>query len=529
MAKYTFSTVPTLKRRRSRFDRNHSYTTTMNEDYLVPFFVDEALPGDTFNLDFSIFGRMLTPIEPVFDDIYLDYFFFAVPNRLVWTNWERFNGARDNPAQYDNKTVDSYLQEYLVPVATSPSSTGYAVQSLQDYLGIPTGVAGLEHTNLFCRAYNLIWNEWFRDENLQNSVQVDVGDGPDTPSDYILLKRNKKKDYFTSALPWPQKGPTVNLPLGDEAPVVFGNLVSNVNLVPTYSGSPTVAGTQAFGRNDSSSYPNLMGATGTGTNNGYPLIADLSDATAATINSLREAIQIQSLFERDGIGGTRYTEILASHFGVYAKDSRLQRPEYLGGGMLPLIINPVVQTSSTDNTTPQGNLAAYGYVGGSQNGFVKSFTEHTLLIGLLNIRTNNSYQQGLNRMFSRRTRFEFYWPEFAHLGQQAILNKEIYAQGTAADNQVFGYQDRYNEYRYYPNMITGKMRSTANGSLDVWHLAQNFGSLPTLNSAFVTQNSPISRVVAVQNEPHFFINAYFKCRCARPMPMYGTPGLGFRL
>ena len=499
---HEFSRVPQAEIQRSTFNRVHGLKTTFDSGYLVPIYVDEVLPGDTFQLNATGFGRLATPLYPLMDNAYVETFFFFVPNRLIWDNWEKFNGAQDDPG-------DS--TDYLVPQITGAT---VAENSLFDYMGLPTQVAGIDFNNLHGRAYALIWNEWFRDENLQDSLTVPKGDGPDTYTDFTLQKRGKRHDYFTSALPWPQKGDAVTLPLGTQAPVAVATPSDNEVGVLTAS-TTNINKIYAAGTYASISQSQIS------TN---PLYADLSDATAATINELREAFQIQRLYERDARGGTRYTEILQSHFGVTSPDARLQRPEYLGGQKTELQMQPIPQTSSTDSTSPQGNLSAIGTLQ-SRGGFSKSFVEHGVLIGMACVFADLTYQQGMNRMWSRRDRWDFYWPSLAHIGEQAVLNQEIYAQGTSADTQTFGYQERYAEYRYKPSQLTGKMRSNATGSLDVWHLAQDFTALPALNSSFIEENPPIDRVIAVTDEPQMIWDWYFDLKTTRPMPVYSVPGL----
>jgi hypothetical protein len=513
---HQFSMIPRAEIPRSKFNAQKTLKTAFDSGYLVPIFVDEVLPGDSVNLKMTAFTRLATPLFPVMDNMYLDTFFFFVPNRLVWSNWQRFMGERD-------PDPDSSI-DYTIPQMVSPTG-GYAVNSLQDYMGLPTAGqvdAGstISHSALFTRAYNLIWNEWFRDENLQDSVTVDKGDGPDTYTNYTLLRRGKRHDYFTSALPWPQKGDAVTLPLGDAAPVAYdGAATSYVGAFSTDAGADRVL-------NSSGSF--LQAGTGSPQTTLY---ADLSQATAATINSIRNSFQVQRLLERDARGGTRYTEIVRSHFGVVSPDARLQRPEYLGGGSAPIIVNPVAQQSASGASgtdTPLGTLGAVGTGLANGHGFASSFTEHGIIIGLCSVRADLTYQQGLHRKWSRETRYDFYFPVFAHLGEQAILNKEIYATGTSTDDDVFGYQERWAEYRYKPSEVTGLMRSTASGTLDAWHLAQNFGSLPTLNSTFVEDTPPVERIVAVGSEANgqqFIFDSFFDIDMARPMPMYSVPGL----
>lgn len=521
---HQFAMVPKADIPRSQFKREFTHKTTFDSGYLVPVYVDEVLPGDTFNLKMTAFARLATPIFPIMDNMYLDSFFFFVPNRLVWSNWQKFMGEQLNPG-------DSI--SYVIPTTSSPTG-GYAVGSLQDYMGLPTaGQVGagntVSHSALWTRAYNLIWNQWFRDENLQNSVTVDLGDGPDTYTNYTLLRRGKRHDYFTSALPWPQKGSTaVSLPLGTSAPIKYGPDV--------YGGGAQVNKLAVAGRDNGASYSGYNTTAGAASTlvpsgNWSNLYADLSAATAATINQLRQSFQIQKLLERDARGGTRYTEIVRSHFGVISPDARLQRPEYLGGGSTPLIVNPIAQTSATSisgGSTPLGNLAAMGTALAKGHGFTQSFTEHGLILGLVSVRADLNYQQGLHRMWSRSTRYDFYFPAFAMLGEQSVLNKEIYCDGSANDGNVFGYQERWAEYRYKPSQISGLFKSTSSGTIDAWHLAQKFTSLPTLNSTFIQDTPPLSRVLAVgsgANGQQLLFDSFFTNIVARPMPMYSVPGL----
>lgn len=523
-----FGRAPQVGAPRSSFSRSHSHKTTFNSGDLIPIFVDEVLPGDTIKLKLKIFARLATPIRPVMDPLFMDSFFFFTPMRLLWKNWERMNGARDNPKD----SID-----FTIPQMVSPSNGGYASGSLSDYMGIPTAVPDLSHSSLFHRNYNLVWNEWFRSQDLQDSLVVDIDDGPDDHNDYPIQKRGKRYDYFTSCLPAPQKGEAVDIPLTGSAPI-SGLGISPPGLQATTganglhydTANPTAPPvTYSFFNDISAVSARFQGNSGAGGTRFVPDInADLSNVSAITINELRTAFQLQRLLEKDARGGTRYVEFLKSHFGVISPDYRLQRPEYLGGSADSVTFHTVAQTEATNSTTPQANVSAFGVINGNPRGFVKSFTEHGIVMGLVSARALLSYQQGLSRKFSRKTRVDHYLPVLAHLGEQKVLNKEIFAEGSksgADDDGVFGYQERWAEYRYFPNLITGLFRSNASGTLDSWHLSEKFTSLPKLSSAFIESNPPVKRVIAVPTEPDFLFDCFIESVYTRVMPLYSVPGM----
>ena len=567
---HRFSDAPAMYMKRSKFDRSHVYKTTFNSGKLIPVFVDEVLPGDTTRMSVNYFARLATPVKPIMDNIYLDWFFFFVPNRLVWEHWQNFCFEQEDP---DDST------DYVIPTVTATgNSENVYIGSLWDYFGLPVNTSGNLSgiSALPFRGVYLIWNEWFRDENLQKSVKIQKGDANEVlnsarsseqPS-WVFTSgtsifpglacppRGKRHDYFTSALPWTQKGPGVSIGLAGTASIVDPSPLSDYFLtsssnqlaaVDAYGGDASSSGgrrvtsgsdTITFNRGSDSDWSTIGGFAGNTsykvdvhaysgsnllTNDSY---VDLDTSSMFTINSLRTAFQMQKFYERLARGGSRYTEVLRSFFGVVSPDARLQRPEFLGSFTKMVNVNPIAQTSATNDTSPQGNLSAYGVTAAKFHGFTKSFVEHGYILGFVCARADLTYQQGINKMWLRSTVYDFYWPTFAHLGEQAIELREIYAQGSEADTTVFGYQERYAEYRYKPSQITGKFRSSVvNGSLDKWHLSQFFKNAPTLNEEFIVEKPPIERIIAVTSEPEFLLDIGFRYTTVRPMPMFGTPGL----
>lgn len=545
-----FAQVPHAEIQRSRFTRANNHKTTFNEGQLIPIYLDEVLPGDTHQINMSALVRMATPIYPIMDNLWMDTYFFFVPDRLVWEHWREFNGQ-------NNTTHWEQPVDYTIPQIKAPN-TGWTKGTIADYFGLPTYKKGISVSALPFRAYCLIWNEWFRDQNLQDPAMVNLDDATVTGSnsgDYVTnaqlgalpLKAAKMHDYFTSALPAPQKGPDVTISIDSNLLPVITSPNNNANQdgVPLmwmgssneeYDRSKPV---EVWSTTGSNIYSKTVAGGGTAhdtNDNGiWPtnLYADISTGIGFTINQMRQAFALQRLYERDARGGTRYTEILKAHFGVTSPDARQQRPEYLGGYHMPININQVIQQSATDTTSPQGNTAAYSVSTMSRNLVTKSFTEHGFIMGLAVVRQDHTYQQGIRRFWSRKDRTDFYWPALANLGEQAILNKEIFAQGTAEDDEVFGYQEAWAEYRYAPSYVTGAFRSNLSegergGSLDAWHLADYYNELPTLSDTWIEEgDESMNRVLAVSSEVEnqFLADMYFVNKTTRPMPLYSVPGL----
>ena len=563
-----FGQTPKINQKRSKFNRSCSNTTTFNAGDCVPLYVDsDILPGDTVQMDMAELVRMGTPIYPIMDNLYMDIYWFFVPHRLVWDHWQAFWGENEDPW--------TQTTEYEIPQIEAPATTGWTEGTLADYMGIPTKVPGLSVNALPLRAYAKIWNDWFRDENLKTNCHIykdettrtGVNSGTYT-TDVELggkpAKAAKFHGYFTGALPEPQKGTPVSIPLGTTAPVYTyddltiksvsttpGTRANSVTPIIWYSTAQTggkwsaknyepstlttdieVPGIYVTGGGTALSQNTYLDATVMTGAKAYVtpanLMADLSTATAATINQLRTAFAIQKYYENAGLHGTRYIEYLKSVFGVTSSDARMQRAEYLGGQRVPLNIDQIIQTSSTDNTSPQGNTAGFSCTINRDSMFTKSFEEHGTLMCIGVVRTDRTYQQGLSKMWTRKKWTDFYNPFFANLGEMAILNENIYAQGNSTDKEAFGYQEAWAEYRYQENKVTGYMRSNATGSLDVWHFADNYNALPQLSGTWIDEpTANIDRTIAVTSQlTHQFIgNFFFKTYYTRCMPVYSVPGL----
>lgn len=527
-----FAENPQVDVSRSRFQRNSDNKTTFNAGDLIPIYLDEVLPGDTHQIDLACVMRMATPIFPVMDNAFCDFYFFFVPNRLLWEHWKEFMGE-------NRETAWTPKTEYSIPQVTAPAG-GWEEGTLADYLGLPTKIEGISVSALPGRAYGLIYNEWFRNQNVTQPTLVEVtdatttgkNDGSATNDSAITLakplKAAKVFDYYTGALPEPQKGEPIQLPMQGNAELKLYTLDGN-NEITWPKPSSTAATLSEFTeilKINGEQTGLRVDANRNGSSNTGMLKADMSSVTAATINQLRQAFQIQKLLEKDARGGTRYREVLREHFGVISPDSRMQIPEYLGGYRLPINMSQVIQTSATDSTSPQGNTAALSVTTMNKGMFTKSFTEHGFVMGLAVVRTDQTYQQGIERMWSRKGRYDYYWPVLANIGEQAILNKEIYAQGNAKDEEAFGYQEAWADYRYKPSKVTGLFRSNAQQSLDAWHYAQDYDKLPTLSTAWMEQgDDEMKRTLARSDQPDFIADFYFMNRTTRCMPVYSIPGL----
>lgn len=558
-----FAINPQISIERSKFNRDCSVKTSFNVGDLIPFYFDEVLPGDTFQIRTSLVARLQPLVTAPMDNLYLDTYFFFVPNRIVWEHWRELNGENTESAWIPQT-------EYEVPQITSPATSGWNIGTIADYFGIPTGVPGLSVSALPFRAYSLIVNEWFRDQNLKDPLETPKGDvtvvGVNT-GNYITdcakgglpFKAAKLHDYFTSCMLSPQKGPDVTIDIASSNGIVYAgdsaHSLPSINPVG-YTLKNTSSSTQRFatggayinpvldvaGKNisadgtlsvpGSGDFSSVANVSSPGGNNVIMapdnLYAQLDSGNVVTINQLRTAFQIQKMYEKDARGGTRYQEMLKAHFGVTSPDARLQRPEYLGGERIPININQVIQNSATTSTSPQGTVAGQSLTSDSHGDFIESFTEHGMIIGLCVARYEHTYQQGLNKFWTKKSRTDFYLPVLANIGEQPVFNREIYAQGSAVDDEVFGYQEAWADYRYKPSIVTGEMRSNHQKSLDSWHFADDYDVLPKLSADWIDEDkSPVDRALAVQSSVsnQIFADFFIQNMTTRPMPMYSVPGL----
>jgi hypothetical protein len=528
MSQYVQGIAPTIKPNRAHFNMSSRHATTIDFDYLYPIFWEEVLPGDTFTMDTDMFGRFATLLHPLMDNAYLDIHYFFAPTRILWDNARRFYGEQTDPGD----SID-----FTIPTMAATAVTGYSELSIHDYLGLPTKIPDYEHISLLHRLYNFCYNEFYRDQNLQDSVVVDTDNGPDSPTDYVLLKRGKRHDYVTSGIPNLLKDPATaqTLPLGTSADIKYGDAITGADLTGNWMITKT-DGSSVFTTRYGASKGVDSGQQAATTR--YNMVADLSNATAATIAQLRQAVQIQALLELDARAGTRYPEQLYAVYGVqYTGES--YRPEYLGGGSTRIDISQVPQTSNDGTNGDVGDLGAYGTFGMSNVGFSKSFQEPGYIIGIISARADITYQQGLDRKMSRTDRYSYFHPLLQNIGDQATLKQEIVCQdpatdtgstGTPDNERTFNYQERYAEYKYRKNMVTGLFRSNATASLESWHLSEEFTAAePNFNAAFIQQNTPVDRAIATASEPHLILDIQFNLQAARPMHMYSIPGFGSRL
>jgi len=515
---YSFANNPRTELPRSAFNRSCTHKTTFDSDYLIPLYVDEVYPATTLSIKATSFARLATPLVPIQDNLEFDQLWFAVPFRILYDNWVKLCGQRNSP----DDSID-----FSMPTVLAPATTGWTYGSIADYFGVPTGVPLLRSNSIFFRAYNLIFNEWMRSQDLQDPVPFDPAATSDNAASFVLKKSCKKHDYFTSLLPWPQKSDQgVMLPFTGTAPVMglatdSNSAIYNVDLAATFKQQ----GGEAVGTNWAHMGANILAVQGDATSKEPRVYADLESVSAVSVNDMRMAFQVQKILEKDARGGTRYNELCKNHFGCDNPDSRVQRPEFLNGTSTPVQITPIPQTSATiSGQSPQGNLAATGQVV-AQSGFSKSFTEHMVIMCIGRIRGQISYQQGHPKIFQRKTRYDYYWPSLCNLGEMAVSQGEIFCDGSANDDIVLGYQERWSDRRYGHSKITGKFRSTDPQSLDVWHLAEEFENAPTLNETFIESNTPLARCIAVTDEPHWLCDSFFEVTEVLPLPARSIPGL----
>lgn len=537
-----FNQIPEMKASRTRFNRDQTILTTFDAGKLIPFYVDEVLPGDTFNVDTSAIIRMTTPKYPVMDDSFIDFYYFYCPNRILWDNFKQFMGEVESTPWMPAKTYK--VPEILIN-GSNETPLPYE-ESILDYMGVPTKVKGKFKVNaLPIRAYVKIWNEFFRDENVDNAAVIKTDDADvryeDASQDTIekelqiaikggrCLRVNKFHDYFTSCLPYPQRGPAVSLPMEGNAAV---KLYKNIELtneqdaadaIKLYNNGEIYNTTETTGKR-----PAIVSSSQlSGVKTAY-LGTDLGSITAATINDLRKAVAVQQYYEALARGGSRYREQVQTLWNVVISDKTVQVPEYLGGGRYHVNMNQIVQTSGqqTANDTPIGETGAISVTPVNESSFTKSFEEHGFVIGVCCVRHNHSYQQGLERFWSRTDRLDYYVPQFANLGEQPVKKKEIMLTGTASDEETFGYQEAWADYRMKPNRVSSKMRSNASGTLDFWHYADNYSEVPTLSQSWMAEGKEeIARTLIVEDEPQFFGAIRIANKTTRRMPLYSVPGL----